>query len=111
MISESQRETWAKQGPTQQFVDTYNSIKDVLNSSSSPYFGKRSFNVHLQGSYGNDTNVYGDSDVDVVICTSDTFGYDIDHLSLEQKGLFRNAIGPDVPSAWDPFRQEVISWL
>ncbi len=79
--------------------------------SASPYYGKRSFEVHLQGSYGNDTNVYGDSDVDVVACTSDTFGYDLDHLPLEQKTLYRNSNGADVQSACGPFKQEVISWL
>jgi hypothetical protein len=110
-IEESQLDTWAKQGPKQQFVDTYGSVRTVLTSTSSPYHGKRSYDVHLQGSYGNDTNVYGDSDVDIVICTSDTFGYDLSHLPQEQQDLYRRSTSPDVQSAFVAFRDEVISWL
>ena len=65
-ISEAQLETWAKQGPTAQFTATYDTLSAVLNDASSPYYLK-DFKVFLQGSYKNDSNVYGDSDVDVVI--------------------------------------------
>ena len=40
-------------------------MKATLEDSSSPYYLK-SFESFLQGSYANDTNVYRDSDVDVV---------------------------------------------
>ena len=109
-ISEDQLDIWAKQGPTPQFVGTYNSIKDVLEDAKSPYHSKRKYEVHLQGSYRNDTNVYGDSDVDVVIWTSDTYHYDIDHLPTDQKALYQQN-NTDVPSAGPAFKQEVLSWL
>lgn len=65
-IPEAQLETWSHQGPTPQFTSTYDAIRTVLWDANSPY-AARSFNVFLQGSYKNDTNVYGDSDVDIVI--------------------------------------------
>lgn len=108
-ISEAQFETWAQQGPTQQFVTTYNAIRTTLLDSKSPYYA-RSFDVHLQGSYGNDTNIRGDSDVDIVIWTTDTFDYDIDALPADQKAAFHRDY-PDVPSAGPSFRSDVLSWL
>jgi hypothetical protein len=109
-ISETQLSTWAHLPSSKQFTDTYDSIKHVLNHKDAP-FVSRSYDIHLQGSYGNDTNVYGDSDVDVVICTSDTFGYDLQHLTLEQKAQCQRLIGQNVESAFCPFKQQVISWL
>ena len=64
----------------------------------------------MQGSYGNDTNVRGDSDVDVVIYTKDTYHYDIDHLPADQKQRYQQE-NKDVPSAGPSFKQEVIAWL
>ncbi|OHD48947.1 MAG: hypothetical protein A2096_10405 [Spirochaetes bacterium GWF1_41_5] len=49
-----------------QSSNTFNSIKNVLEDSSTPYAGKN-FKVFLQGSYGNDTNIYTESDVGIVI--------------------------------------------
>ena len=108
-ISETQFDTWAQQGPTPQFVATYNTIKTTLLDSKSPYY-KRSFDVHLQGSYGNDTNIRGDSDVDIVIWTNDTFDYDLEHLPADEKAAFERDY-PSVPSAGPSFRSEVLSWL
>jgi tRNA nucleotidyltransferase (CCA-adding enzyme) len=59
-------------------------MKGVLEDSSAPYAGK-SYSVFLQGSYGNDTNIYADSDVDVVIATDAVFYSDLDRLSDEEK--------------------------
>ena len=108
-ISETQFDTWAQLGPTPQFVTTYNAIRTTLFDSKSPYYS-RNFDVHLQGSYGNDTNVRGDSDVDTVIWTKDTFDYDIDQLPDDQKAAFGRDF-PSVPSAGPSFKSEVVSWL
>ena len=56
-IPESQLETWSHQGSITQSSNTYNTIKNVLEASTTPYAGKN-FKVFLQGSYGNDTNIY-----------------------------------------------------
>lgn len=86
-ISESQLETWAKQGPTSQFTSTYDTLKGALNDTNSPYYLK-SFGIFLQGSYKNDTNVYGDSDVDVVIRLDSIFYTDLDFLTEEEKARY-----------------------
>ena len=64
-ISERQLETWAQQGNTGQFTDIYKSIRGNLLDGSAPY-PAADVDVFLQGSYGNDTNVWADSDVDIV---------------------------------------------
>ena len=39
---------------------------DALHADDAPYAGK-AYDTFLQGSYANDTNIYADSDVDIVI--------------------------------------------
>ena len=46
--------------------ETYATVKLALESTYAGYADKK-YNVFLQGSYGNDTNIYKESDVDVVI--------------------------------------------
>lgn len=73
-ISEIQLATWAKQGQTAQFTSTYDNIKTVLGHDNSPY-SLKNFGIFLQGSYKNDTNIYGDSDLDIIINLKDIFYY------------------------------------
>jgi hypothetical protein len=68
--------------------DTYAAIKKVLESATAPYNGKN-YKVFLQGSYGNDTNIYAESDVDVVIRLDDCFHSD------------RAGLAPAEAVAWD----------
>jgi hypothetical protein len=79
-IPETQLDTWAHQGSISQSSTTYNRIRDVLLASGTPYAGKK-VKVFLQGSYGNDTNIYAESDVDIVCKLSDCFYSDQDQLS------------------------------
>ena len=79
-IPESQLETWSHQGSITQSSNTHNAIKSVLEASTTPYAGKN-FKVFLQGSYGNDTNIYAESDVDIVIRLDDCFHSDLESLS------------------------------
>ena len=69
-IPESQLDTWSHQGSITQSSTTYNAIKGALEDSTTPYAGKN-FKVFLQGSYGNDTNIYAESDVDIIIRLDD----------------------------------------
>jgi hypothetical protein len=110
-FSETQLNTWANLPSSQQFTDTYASVKNVLESTKAPYFGKRTFKVHLQGSYRNDTNIYGTGDVDIVACSSDTWGYNIDDLPQDQKNRFMAELTPGVTSACGPFKTELFNWL
>jgi len=65
-IPESQLETWSKPGSVAQSRDTYATIKRALENTNATY-ASRNFEVFLQGSYGNDTNIFAESDVDVVM--------------------------------------------
>lgn len=74
-IPEAQLHTWSKKGADAQSRDTYATVKRVLEDRNAPYYSK-SYASFLQGSYANDTNVYRDSDVDVVMRLDSTFYHD-----------------------------------
>lgn len=71
-IPEAQLDTWSHQGSVTQSSQTFATIRRALESNDATY-GSRDFAVFLQGSYGNDTNIYAESDVDVVIRLNSTF--------------------------------------
>lgn len=93
-ISEAQLETWSHQGSITGSSSTYNSVEDVLEATGTPYSAKN-YSVFLQGSYGNDTNIYAESDVDIVICLNDCFQSDRSKLTVSEeaawKELYRDA--------------------
>jgi hypothetical protein len=89
-IPEAQLDTWSKQGAVTQSKQPYASIKAALEESSAPYASK-AYSVFLQGSYCNYTNVYAESDVDVVICLNEIFSFDLDDLTEVQKSDFDKA--------------------
>ena len=60
-IPEAQLETWSHQGAIAGSSSTYATMKNALESATAPYIGK-SYKVFLQGSYGNDTNIWSSSD-------------------------------------------------
>jgi hypothetical protein len=90
VIPESQLSTWSRPGSITQSSNTYNSIKNMLQDSSASYTGK-SYTVFLQGSYGNDTNIYSESDVDIVIRLDDTFYSNKDNLTEQEKSAYNQA--------------------
>ena len=108
-IPESQLNTWSHQGSITQSSNTYNSIKNVLQASTTPYNGKN-FKVFLQGSYGNDTNIYAESDVDIVIRLDDCFLSDLDSLSEEEKAAHKRAFN-DAAYTHVDFKRDVLSVL
>jgi len=83
-IPESQLEIWSHQGSITQSSTTYNSVKNVLEDNGVPYSGK-DYEVFLQGSYGNSTNTYAESDVDLIIMLNDCFQHDLDDLPEDQE--------------------------
>lgn len=89
-IPESQLETWSHQGSITQSSATYNAIKNTLGADDTPYAGK-DFDVFLQGSYGNDTNIYAESDVDIIIQLNDTFFHDLTAMPSDQQEAFQAA--------------------
>ena len=108
-IPENQLETWSHQGSVAQSSATYNSIRSALIAAGTPYAG-RSFEVFLQGSYGNATNIYAESDVDIVIRLDDTFHSDLERLTGEEKNAQQSAF-EDAAYTHTNFKRDVISVL
>ena len=108
-IPESQLVTWSHQGPIPQSSTTYNTIKNALEAAGNPYAGKK-YKVFLQGSYGNDTNIYAESDVDIVIKLNDCFCHDLNELPSDQKDAFKAAHSNATYTHVD-FKKDVLSVL
>lgn len=88
-VSESQLDIWAKQGSVTQSQQTYEIVRNSLSAPDAPYHN-RSYSIFLQGSYGNDTNIYADSDVDVVIATDSVYYSDTEALSEAQLAVLND---------------------
>ena len=84
-IPEAQLVTWSHQGSIQGSSATYAIVKRALEAPNAEVF--------LQGSYGNDTNIYAESDVDV-ICLASTSDYGA-YKGGVMAALVRS-FGPDV---------------
>ena len=89
--------------------ETYATVKLALESADAGYADKN-YNVFLQGSYGNDTNIYKESDVDVVIRLDSIFTYDIKNLPPDQKIAFQ-AAHPAATYTHTHFRDHVLEVL
>lgn len=108
-IPQSQLVTWSHQGATVSSSAAYNSIRTALMAANSPLNGK-SFEIFLQGSYGNGTNIYGDSDVDVVVFYRDTFVKDLSWLSPQEQAAHNAAYIP-ATYRWANLRDDTFSAL
>ncbi len=108
-IPESQLDMWSHQGSITQSSTTYNTIKTALESCGSDYAGK-DYTVFLQGSYGNETNIYSESDVDIVIRLNSCFYHDLESLPDEQKAAFKKA-HPDATYGYFEFKKDVLALL
>jgi hypothetical protein len=109
-ISESQLETWSHQGSVAVSSQTYESIRTALYANSS-LIRDKNFEVYLHGSYGNDTNIRIDSDVDVVVQLNSSFEYDYSVLIEDEKRLFRQAYPSEAAYLWTTFRTDVLNSL
>lgn len=108
-IAESQLETWASIGAQVTSASTYGTIKNALESPGANYAGKQ-FEVFLQGSYGNDTNIYRESDVDVVIQLNSAFRHDLSRMPQDQQELFRSSFATS-DYLYEKYREDVIEAL
>lgn len=109
-IAEAQLETWSQHGKTGQFTDTYNSIRGNLLDASAPYPVKNA-DVHLQGSYGNNTNVWADSDVDIVLCHTGAFYYDISGMSQSEQDAFNAVFSGNAEYGYTKFKRDAESFI
>lgn len=108
-IPESQLETWSNLGSVAQSRDTYATVKNALQSNDAPY-AQRDYTIFLQGSYANDTNVYADSDVDVVIQLNSTFQPDIERLAEAEQVAFDRTY-PNAQYHLSDFKSDVLAQL
>lgn len=109
-ISESQLDTWSKQGSVTQSQATYATVRVCLEGNDAPYAG-RSKSIFLQGSYGNDTNIYADSDVDVVIVTDSVFYHSSNELTPEDKAAINAVLTGGGGYTYSQFKADVIAQL
>jgi hypothetical protein len=111
-IPETQLDTWSARGKIGEFVTTYNHLKDTLEDSASPYaVAGRKFRVFRQGSYENHTNVWADSDVDVVMMLTSTFAYNLADLNSQEAANWRAAYPNTATYGLADFRRDVTAWL
>lgn len=89
-ISISQLETWTRQGAIDASARAYASIRAAL--AAYKWSTDASYDVYLQGSYGNDTNIRGNSDVDIVVQLNSTFRSDISLLSPIEKEIYKTTV-------------------
>lgn len=108
-ISEEQLATWAQIGAQVTSRDTYATVRRALVAENTGYHDKR-YTVFLQGSYGNDTNIWKESDVDVVIRLDSVFTYDLGSLPPDQQHAFR-AVHPDATYTQNEYRADVLMAL
>lgn len=87
-IAEDQLVTWSHQGSITQSSETYRAVRDALTASDTPYAG-RDVEVFLQGSYGNDTNIWAESDVDIVMVLNACWQSDLSDLSEQAQAAYR----------------------
>ena len=108
-IPESQLDTWSHQGSVTQSSKTYGAIRSALLAEGTAYANKET-KVFLQGSYGNATNIYAESDVDIVIVLRDCWQSDLTKLSEKEKQIYREAY-PDATYTYADFKRDVTKVL
>jgi hypothetical protein len=105
----SQLEIWSHQGAIATSSRAYASIQHALTKSTSP-LANRGVEIFLQGSYGNATNTYGDSDVDVVVLYPNSFFKDMTALTQAQQ-LLHEASFPPANYRWPELRDDTLAAL
>ncbi len=107
-IPESQLSRWSDHGPQDASIRTHEAIRRVLAAYGWPE--GMTYDFYLQGSYRNDTNIRGDSDVDVVLEFTSTFYYDASSLSEYEQELLDSSF-PPATYGWNDFRLETLKAL
>lgn len=102
-IPESQLQTWSNQGATVTAQNTHASIRNALSKYSWPT--STAYDTYLQGSYKNFTNIYGNSDVDLVVELTSVFWSNLTELEKQSLGWTPATYN------WNEFRRDVINAL
>ncbi|MFZ0576787.1 MAG: nucleotidyltransferase [Psychrobacillus psychrotolerans] len=109
-IPNSQLETWSNQGATATPKELRERIERVLRGENSFITNRNSVSIYLQGSYRNKTNIYGNSDVDIVVETSEVFYSDTSGLSYEKKQIY-DSLKNTSQYTWAIYKKEVLDTL
>ena len=108
-IPEQKLDTWSHQGAVATSKRTHEAIRRALRKWDA--LDNRNYEVYLQGSYKNSTNIRGSSDVDVVAQTNDSFHSNVSSdLPPVQREAYHNAYSSATYSL-EQFRQDVIEAL
>lgn len=108
-ISQSQLETWSNQGAVQTAKNTHEAIRRAIDGGTVDASG-HSYDVYLQGSYRNTTNIYGNSDVDVVVEMTDVYTSNTERLNERERELHRQNHSP-AEYGWSNLRLDVLADL
>ncbi len=100
MIPEDQLARWSNQGGTTNSIAAHKSIRAALEATDSIIYG-RNFEIFLQGSYKNSTNIRADSDVDVVVQSNEVFYKNLSRLPIDQQAAQLRSYGPGRHDAKD----------
>jgi hypothetical protein len=103
-ISETQLETWSHQGAIATAKNTSDSVRNALNQYSN-WPDEIEYEVYLQGSYKNDTNIRGDMDVDLIVQLNSTFYSNLTEDQKRSLGLTPASYG------WSKFRLDILAAL
>ncbi len=107
-LTEQQLVTWSNQGAVTTAKAAADAVRDALKQSWG--LSSLDFDVYLQGSYKNDTNIRGDSDVDLVVQLNSTLLPDVSALPP----LTQLAVRSTYPAAtyqWVHLRRDVVAAL
>jgi hypothetical protein len=106
VIPETQLEKWSHQGAVSSSKYTHESIRNALDKNMG-YPGNIKYDVYLQGSYKNDTNIRGDSDVDLVVELKSSFYREISSLSPDEQSSYLSYF-KDATYTWENFRSDIL---
>ena len=107
-IPESQLSRWSDHGPQDASKRTHEAIRRVLDAYRWP--NGVTYDFYLQGSYRNDTNVSGDSDVDVVLQLTSSFRHNAERLSAHDRNRLSASFN-DASYDWNDFRRDALKAL
>ncbi|MGQ3677979.1 nucleotidyltransferase domain-containing protein [Tenacibaculum discolor] len=86
-IPERQLNTWSNQGAVQSSAATHKSVENCIKKVN--WNDDVNYVTYLQGSYPNYTNIYGNSDVDLVVEFRSIFSKNLSALTESQKNEYR----------------------
>jgi len=107
-IPERQLETWSNQGAVQTSANTHKSVTSCIEKVN--WNSDVNYETYLQGSYPNYTNIYGNSDVDLVVEFRSIFSKNLNRLTETQRNEFDTKYA-DAKYSLALFKEAVIKQL